>query len=185
LSPCPFSFTRSLLLASYTPVWRCGLGGRVRGVLLRAVIAAFSRAVSNSAFLLRSLLKRKWRVANRAGFRNGFVPEDRIALGIFRAAVKCFAALGFLDDYLAATARARAGHARRLALNVIALRVIRAGDELAEAPMSPDKIRAVHRALLVELNGSRRDRAAPRYLTYVSALRITRAAQKLPEAPAL
>src|SRR5947199_9053041 len=74
---------------------------RRRSEYRRAIIATFLRTVAHSAFLLRRFLKQKRRVALRARFGNGLVPEDHIALRILRAAVKCFPRLRFLDDDLA------------------------------------------------------------------------------------
>src|SRR3954464_15754834 len=80
---------------------RLRLGRHTRRAPLFAVITAFFRAGAHSAFLLRRLLKREGRVAFRAGFRDGLVPEDHVALRVLRAAVEGFAALRFLDDDLA------------------------------------------------------------------------------------
>src|SRR3712207_7873239 len=53
-------------------------------------------------------------------------PVDRVALRVLRAAVEVFPALRLLHDYLALATGARAGDARRLALDVLARGVVRA-----------------------------------------------------------
>ena len=109
--PCDAPLTTSCL---------CGRCGEYR----RAIVATFLRTVAHSAFLLRRFLKQKRRVALRAMFGNGLVPENHIALRILRAAVKDFAALRFLDDDLALASSARTGHARCLAFDVTTLRIV-------------------------------------------------------------
>src|SRR5256714_12067345 len=102
-----------------------------------AVAAILSRARARRA-LLRRLLKEERRVALRAYFGDGLVPVDHVALRILRATVEGFPALRLLHDDLAAAARARAHDARRLALDVLARRIIRARDELAVRAVASD-----------------------------------------------
>src|SRR5207248_2817443 len=112
----------SKLSACDALVSRCRrLRRNARCALLFAVITTFLRTVTHSAILLRRLQERERRVTLRARPSNGLVPEDHIALRIFRAAVENFSALRFLDDDLAFASCARTGHARRLALDVAAL----------------------------------------------------------------
>src|SRR5947209_13815409 len=114
-------------------------GGRLHAGLrdFLAVVAILARARARRA-LLRRLLKKERRVALRARFRDGLIPVDRVALRILRAAVEDFPALRLLHHYLAAATRARAHDARRLALDVLARRVIRARDELAVGAVASD-----------------------------------------------
>src|SRR5438874_566494 len=124
-----------------------------------SVVAILARARARRA-LLRRLLKEERRIALRANFRDGLVPVDRVALRILRAAVEDFPALRLLHDDLAAAARARAHDARRLALDVLARRIIRARDELAIRAVTPYQLRAVNRARLAfNRHGRWRDRA--------------------------
>src|SRR5947207_3905493 len=102
-----------------------------------AVVAILARARARRA-LLRRLLKEERRVALRARLGHGLVPVDHVALRILRAAVEDFAALRFLHDDLAAAASARTRHARRLALDVFARRIIRARDKLAVRAVASD-----------------------------------------------
>src|SRR2546423_8545287 len=117
---------------------------RARGRRLHAgrrhflsVAAILSRACARRA-LLRRLLKEERRVALRANLGHWLVPVDRVTLRILRAAVEDFPALRLLHDDLAAAARARAHDARRLALDVLARRIIRARDELAVRAVASD-----------------------------------------------
>src|ERR1043165_3027640 len=159
---------------------------RGRGVHILAVAAALGDADARRAALGRRL-KHEGRVALRADFRDRLVPVDRVALRVLRAAVEDFPALRLLHDDLAAAARARARHARRLALDVLARRIVRARRELAVRPMATHKLCAVNRAgLTLNGHGRGRDRAGLlRDAANVSALRITRAAEEGAKAPAL
>src|SRR5438067_10393676 len=151
-----------------------------------SVVAILTRARARRA-LLRRLLKEERRATLRARFRDGLVPVDRVALRVLRAAVEDFPALRLLHHYLAAAARARAHDARRLALDVLARRIIRARDELAIRAVTPYQLRAVNRARLAfNRHGRWRDRA--RLLAHapnVSAFGVARAAEERPEPPAL
>src|SRR5881227_3442651 len=112
-SPSPFFTILSKLSACDALVSRGHrLRRHARRALFFAVITTFLRTVTHSAFLLRRLQEREWGVALRTRLGNGLVPEDHIALWIFRAAVENFAALRFLDDDLAFASCARASHAR-------------------------------------------------------------------------
>src|ERR1043165_6111692 len=147
--------------------------GRGRVVHILGVAAAFGDADARRA-ALRRLLKHEGRVTLRADFRDRLVPVDRVAPRILRAAVEDFAALRRLSDDLAAAARARTRHARRLALDVLAHGIVRARDELAVRPMPTHELRAANRAgLTLNRHGRGRDRAGLlRDAANVPALRI-------------
>src|SRR2546423_12163764 len=125
---------------------------------LALIITLFVGTLVRRAFL-RRLLQQKRRATLRARLADRLVPVDTVARRILRATVEDFAALRLLDDQLAATTPAHARHARRLALHIPALTIVRARDELAEASLSPDQMRAVQRTLLVDRHGRGRDDA--------------------------
>src|SRR2546423_4240785 len=126
-----------------TRVPTCARGRRLHAGRrdLFAVAAILSRARARRA-LLRRFLKEDRRVALRARLGHGLVPVDRVALRILRAAVEGFPALRLLHDDLAAAARARAHDARRLALDVLARRIIRARTELADRAVAWASLRS-------------------------------------------
>src|SRR3712207_9024302 len=88
-------------------------------------------------------------------------PVDRVALRVLRAAVEVFPALRLLHDYLALATGARAGDARRLALDVLARGVVRARNKLAVRAVASHELRAVDGARLA-FDGNRRDRKSTR-----------------------
>ena len=72
------------------------------------VAALFGARADVGRALLRRLLQSERRVALRAGFSDGLVPVDGVALRILRAAVEVFPALRLLHQKLAAAAGPRA-----------------------------------------------------------------------------
>ena len=71
---------------------------------------------------------------------------------IFRAAVEKLSSFRFLNQQFAFASRPRTGDAGRLALDVFALRIVRAGDELAIASPALHQLRAIHRTFFIEQN---------------------------------
>src|SRR5919112_3324051 len=137
---CPRSQVRPASARDAAFAARARGSGRVRsrGRHFLLVAALLADAGARRA-LLRRLLKHEGRVALRAGLGHGLVPVDRVALRVLRAAVEVLPALRLLHDYLALAARLRAGNAGRLALDVLARRVVRARDELAERAVAADE----------------------------------------------
>src|ERR1700674_642454 len=97
-------------------------GWRLNVALIAAI---FFRARASRAFL-RRLLQQERRAALRAGLSHGLVPINDFALRIFRTTVERFAALSLLNQQFAFASRPRTGDAGRLALDVFALRIVRA-----------------------------------------------------------
>ena len=95
----------------------------------------FIRAAARGA-LFGSLLKQEGRAALRALFDDGLVPINRLTFGIFRTAIEGFAALGSFDDKLALAAGTGTRDPGGLAFDVLALRIIRTGDELTKTTNS-------------------------------------------------
>ena len=157
-------------------------GGRRLNVAL--IVAVLFRARARRAFL-RRLLKQVRRAALRAGLSHGLVPINDFALRVLRTAVERFAALRFLNQQFAFASRPRAGDARRFALDVFALRIVRARDELAVASPALHQLRAIHRALLVNRLWWFRDCAALGNLPNVTAFGVAAASIEWPEPAAL
>src|SRR5262249_53205063 len=140
--------------------------------------------------LLGDLLGEERRVALRALLGDRPIPEHEVAIRIIRAPEEDLAATRLaLDDLAALVGVLRALHARRLVFDVLALRVLGAGRELAVASLLDDEVRAAARAALLEnliwLRGFeaallRRDQLSRRL-----ALGISGAGQELTEATAL
>src|SRR5882672_1033377 len=111
------------------------VSGRLRDKFFRpGVIAVFVIAENLPAELFRGLLDEIRRTALRAPLVDRPVPEHEVAVGIVRAPEEDFPALRFpLDDLAALVRILGALDARRLVLDVLALRIFRACGELAEA----------------------------------------------------
>src|SRR6185369_2850638 len=92
--------------------------------------AFFIRAVAEGPLLLGCLLEEERRITVRTCFEYRLVPVDDVAVRIFRTSIERFAAFRLLHDNLALATRTRTGNADRLLLDVLALRIIRTGDEL-------------------------------------------------------
>src|SRR5712692_161964 len=147
-------------------------GGRRLNVAL--IVAVFFRARTRHAFLCR-LLQQERRTASRTMFGDRLVPINDFALRIFRTAVEGFAALRLLDQQFALASGPRTRDARRLTLDVFALRIVRAGNEFAKAPETLYQLRAVNRALLVDRLGRRTDLPTPRDFADVATFGIAAA----------
>src|SRR5215471_10833487 len=149
------------------------------------VIAAFLGTVADRLFLLGVVFFEQERLAAlRASFGHGLVPEYGVAIRILRTAVEDFSALRLLDQNLALAAGLHTRHARRLALDVFAIRVPRAGREFAERPMPDGQLRAAFGTLFFEHHRGR-GHAGFRDLARGLALGVARAGEKLAEPPAL
>src|SRR5262249_4100663 len=74
--------------------------------------------------------------------------------------------------------RTRTRHADRLLLNVLTLRIIRTGDELAKASETLHELRAVNRTDFVKRDWRRRGHTGLSDLADVAAFGITRAAEE-------
>src|SRR5688572_14687993 len=151
--------------------------------LVRAVVLAADELASR---LLGDLLEQERRAAVGAGLRNWTLPEREIAVRIVRASVERLPAARLPLDDVAGVLRAQ--YAGRLHLHVLAVRIIRARGELAEAPLFDDEERFALRALLFEnlirfrrLHRSARRDDLPRRL----ALGIAGAREELSEPAAL
>src|SRR5262245_17323652 len=149
------------------------------------VIAALLGAIADRFFLLGVVFFEQERLAAlRAGFGHRLVPEYGVAIRILRTAVEDFSALRFLDQNLAFAAGLRTGDARRLALDVFAIRVARASREFAERAMPDGQLRLAFGAFLFE-NHRGGGHARFRDLARGLALGVAGAGQKLAEPPAL
>src|SRR5256885_14069420 len=128
------------------------------------VIALLVVAEDLAAELLRGLLDEIRRAALGAGLVDRAIPQHEIAVGIIRAAEERLPALRFpLDDLAGLVSVLRTPDASRLVLDVFALGIPRARDELAEAALLDDEIGLTPRALLLE-NLIRLGRAQPALL---------------------
>src|SRR5215831_3079542 len=152
------------------------LFGRTDRHQLTLISAAFSvRAIAGRTFL-GSLLEQERLAALRTFLFYGPIPKHGFALGIIRAAIEDLTASGFLDHHFAATPGTWTLDAGRLLLDVLALGIIRAGDEFAEAAPTLHQLRSINRAFLIEQLRRRREFAAAGYLADVLAFGVTRAA---------
>src|SRR6267378_2513126 len=123
---------------------------RLREWLHVALISAvFIRATPRRAFL-GGLLQQERRAALRTLFDHRFVPIDDFAFRVLSAAVENLASLRSLDDDFAFAAGTRTGDASRFAFDVLALRIIRAGDEFAKSPLTFHQLGVINRALFVQ-----------------------------------
>ena len=138
------------------------------------IVALFFRARARRAFL-RRFLQQKRRAALRAMFGHRFVPINDFALRIFRTAVEGFAAHRLLDQQFALASGPRTRDARRLTLDVFALRIVRAGNEFAKTPETFYQLRTVNRTFLVNRLGRRAHLATLRDLADVATLGIAAA----------
>ena len=117
---------------------------------LTLVTALFSiGAILGSAFFGR-FFEQERLSALRTFFCDGLVPKHSFALRIIGTTVEDLTATGFLNYQFAAAAGARALDAGRLLLDVLALGIIRAGDEFAEATPALHQLRSINRAFLIE-----------------------------------
>src|SRR5262249_31641429 len=146
--------------------------------LVRAIATVFVSAVAEGPLFLRRLFEKKRRVALRTRFEHGLVPVNDVAVWIFRTTVENFSAFRFLDDDLALATRTRTRNADSLLLDVLALRIIRTGDELAVATKTFDELRAINRTFLIQRHWRRRGDSRLADLANVATLRITRAAEE-------
>src|SRR5690348_5975898 len=112
------------------------------------VIALLVGADQLPAVALGDLLRQELPPALGTRFRHRLVPEREVALRIIRAAVEDLPAARLAFHDLALVLRAQ--HARRLLLDVLALRIAGAGGELTEAALLDDEIAAAVGALLLE-----------------------------------
>jgi hypothetical protein len=125
-------------------------------------------AIAERPVFLGRLFKDERRVAFRTRFGNGFVPVNRVAFRVIRAAVEGFAAFGFFNGDFAGFAF-RASDSKGFAFDVIAFRVIRTRREFAETSVAKNEFRTVFRTDFVEFDGRRnRNRRA----AFLSILRI-------------
>lgn len=100
-----------------------------------------------------ALLDYEWRAAFRARLVDGFVRRGEIAIGIAAAAVENAsgaAAAGNAAAHEFAFIAFRAFDAESDGARVLALRIIRAADEIAEAALAAEKLGIVERAFFVE-----------------------------------
>src|SRR5262245_14311567 len=115
---------------------RAVAGGLGLGALGRRdrllVLAVLVRAHVRRDALRRSLLEQVGRAARRARLVDRLVPRREVAVRVACAAVERAAALRAFDRDLALAAL-RAGKPHGLLLDVFALRIVRARDELAVA----------------------------------------------------
>ena len=149
------------------------------------VAARFFVAVTDEAFLLRRFLQEIRRVAFRALFGDRLVPDHEVAVRIFKASIEDFAALRSPFGDFPAAAWLRTRHADRLRLNVLALRIVRAGNEFAKAPLAFHQLRVIDRAFFVKHFRRRADFPALGDLADVAAFWITRATEKRAKTPTL
>src|ERR1051325_2140885 len=163
-------------------LWR-GILSRRRRHQITLVAALFVGTTTRRPFLCR-FLEQKRLAALRTFFLHRLVPIDNFALRIVRAAVKNFSATRFLHHDFAATAGPRTFHAGRFLFDVLALRIIRAGDEFAETSLTAHQLCVIEGALFVDRHGRRRQLAALGDSANVPAFGITRAAIEWSEAPA-
>src|SRR5207302_7005221 len=150
---------------------------------LQLVAALFSDALADHLPPLRQALWQERRPALRAGFGDGPVPDDELAVRVVRARVEGAAPLRAALDNVAATAGLGAGDAERDRLGVPALRIARAGDELPVAPVLDHHRLA---ALLAGLAGRLvlgLAASVPGQVLGEAALGIGRARQEPSEAP--
>ena len=145
--------------------------GRRRRLQVALISAIFIRTAARGA-LPGSLLEQEGSATLRALLDNGLVPKHALTLRILRAAIEGFAALGSLDDQLALTTRTRTGDSGGLAFDVLALRIIRAGNELAKSSLAFHQLRAIDGAFLFEQHGRRAHLAALGNLPDVATLGI-------------
>ena len=145
----------------------------------------FVGAVAEGSLLLRGLFEEERRVTVRTSLEYGFVPVNDVAVRIFRAAVECFAAFRLLHHDLALAARPRTGNTDRLLLDVLALRIIRTRDKLAETPDALHQLRAIDRTLFIERHWRRCGHASLANLSDVPAFGITCASEEWTKASTL
>src|ERR1700676_2077214 len=126
-------------------------GSRVRKLLGPRVVAVVVVAENLPAVLLGGLLEEERRTALRARLVDRAVPQHEVAVRVVGAPEEDLPALGFaLDDLAALVGVLRTLHARSLVLDVLALGILRAGGELAEAALLDHEICAAARARLVQ-----------------------------------
>src|SRR5439155_1703824 len=120
-------------------------------LLASRVIAILVVADDLPSVLLRRLLDEVRRPAFRTLLGDRPIPQDEVAVGIIRAAEEGLAPARLaLDDLAALVGILWARDARRLVLDVLAFRIVRARGELAVAALLDHQIRSAARALLVE-----------------------------------
>src|SRR5438270_4574021 len=188
-APPPRACRRSLVRARRCSM-RCLLSGRFDELFRTRVIAIVVVAEDLTAVLLRRLLDQVRRAALGTLLLDRTVPEHEVAIGVIGAAEEDLAAARFaLDDLAALVGVLRTQNARRLVLDVLALGVIGAGGEFAEAPLLDDEIRSAARALLVEdlirLGRLQAPLLGRNQLPRRLALGVSRAREELAEASAL
>ena len=105
--------------------------------------------MARGAFL-RCFLKEERGAALRTLFLHRLVPENCFALWIFRAAVKGLSPLGTLDYQFTLASGPRTSDAGCFALDVLALRIIRAGDEFTVTTVTLHQLGAVFGTFFVE-----------------------------------
>src|SRR6185369_10097517 len=104
---------------------------------------------------------------------------------ILRTPVEHLAASRFLDDDLALTTRTRAGNSHCLLLDVLALRIVRTRNKLAEASKALHQLRPINRTHFVERNRRGSSDARLADLPDVPTFGITSAAEKWTKASTL
>lgn len=115
-------------------------------------VAAFFYAGAEIA-LLGALLYDKRGAAFRAGLVDGFVRRGEIAIGIAAAAVENAsgaASAGNAAAHEFAFIAFRTFDAEGDGARVLALRIIRAADEIAEAALAAEKLGVIERAFFIE-----------------------------------
>src|SRR5271155_3879790 len=131
----------------------------------------------------------EWGGAFRARLVERLVRRGEIAIGIAAAAVENAAGAASARNAAAhkfAFVALRALDAERDGPRVLALRIIRAADEIAEAALAAQQLRVVQRAFFIERNiGLARDARPAHQTARGFAIRVALAREKHAEAPAL
>src|SRR5262249_40398883 len=144
-------------------------------------------AVAHQSFSLRGFFQQERRSTLRTLLRNGLVPHNKIASGIFQTAVEDLTSLRTALNQFAATSGSGAWNADQLRFDVFAFRIVAARNEFTKASFLQNHFR---------LTALRTDfiqndvRLLRRFCTRGKfagglALRITRAGEKLAEPSAL
>src|SRR6516162_2916567 len=101
------------------------------------VVTRLFVAVADQTFLFRGFFEQERRATLGTGFRNRFVPHHEVTVRILQASVEHLTTLRSPFDQLTAAAWLRTRHTDGLRLDVLALRIIAARNELSE-PAFPE-----------------------------------------------
>src|SRR5438094_3262226 len=144
-------------------------------------------AVANQAFPLCCLLQQERRSAFGAGLGDGLAPYDEVAIGVFGAAVENFSAFRTALDQFAAAPGFGTRNSDGFRFDVLALRIIAAGNEFTEPAFFHGKlgVAALRTSLLQQHVRFLRRFRSGRELSGGLAFGVTRTGEELAKTAAL